>query len=230
MSVGDIADVASRLRDLLPRRWFPQTALGQDSAAPVLQTVLDGLAAPWAWLYALLAYIKQQERIALASGIFLDIAAYDFLGNSFLRDIGQTDDTFRLLARMEILRSRVTRSAMISALTALTGHPPIIFEPARPADTGGYDSGYLGYNVAGAYGDLNTPFQALITAFRPATGGASGVAGYDTPYGGYNGGRIEYADTLVVSAVTDASIIRTVRTTAAAGSQMWLRITTWPGP
>ena len=47
------------------------------------------------------------------------------------------------------MRERNTRNAVISVLTDLTGRTPLVFEPSRPADTGGYGIG-TGYGVVGA--------------------------------------------------------------------------------
>ena len=40
---------------------------------------------------------------------------------------------------------------MIARLTALTGFAPLIFVPGRAMDSGGYNSGGVGYDAAGDY-------------------------------------------------------------------------------
>ncbi len=67
---GDVADVVGRLRLALPRRWFGDTA-------PVLDSLLAGLASGWAGLYALLNEVRQQSRMVTATEQFLDLAAAD---------------------------------------------------------------------------------------------------------------------------------------------------------
>ena len=54
------ADLAARLRSLLPARWFPDTT-------PVLDGLLAGLSAGWGRILAIIEYAAQQTRIATAS-------------------------------------------------------------------------------------------------------------------------------------------------------------------
>jgi hypothetical protein len=224
VAIGDISDFVRRLRAALPTRWFPDIA-------PVLTGMLTGFAEVWAFLYALLIYVIQQSRIATATGVFLDIIALDFFQGRIIRNVGEPDTHFRLRILSEILRPRATRAAVSQALTDLTGIPPIIFEPSLTSDTGGYNLGGVGYNVAGGWGSLLLPFQAFITAFRPSGGGISGVSGYGNiavgisttgGLGGYGQGAIEWADLeMVQGAITDADIYATVAAAMPAATIGW---------
>lgn len=207
----------ARLKSALPRRWIPDSS-------PNFDALLSGFAAVWTLIYSMLTYAKRQQRIGSAESVFLDLAAYDFLGNRLQRSTAQSDDKFRHIVQLEILRPRVTRAALDQALFDLTGNHPTIIEPKRPADLGGYGVA-MGYGVAGAYGSMNMPFQFLVTAYRKHSGGIAGIAGYGTSYGGYGVGAIEYASaSQIIGDVTDADIQRTVNSTIPAGTVAWMRI------
>ncbi len=197
--IGDQSDMLRRLKTALPLRWF-------DDDTPVLDGLLAGLASVWAWLYELLAGVRLQTRIATAVDTFLDLIAQDFFGSRITRRVAESDDVFRARIGRELLRERATRAAVVSVLTDLTGRPPVIFEPARPIDTGAYGVA-TGYGVAGGWGSLALPFQCFVTAFRPQGTGIASVTGYGQAGGGYGQGAIEYADlSMIESQVTDADI------------------------
>jgi hypothetical protein len=211
-----------RLRSALPSRWFPDYS-------PNIDALLGGFATIWSYLYSLLAFSKRQQRILTAESVFLDLASYDFLGSRIQRATAQNDDKFRTIVRLEILRPRVTRAALDQALFDLTGSHPVIFEPKRPADTGGYGMPAMGYGAAGGYGSMHMPFQFLVTAYRKHSGGIAGIAGYDTPYGGYGVGSIEYANaSQIVGDISDDDIRRTVNSTISAGTVAWMRVAEKP--
>jgi len=168
--LGDQNDMRARIKAVLPPQWFPDTT-------PILDGLLAGLGAGWAGLYSLLDYVKRQTRIATAADVFLDIVARDFFGSRIVRSAGQADNAFRSRILPELLRERDTRSALISALSDLTGLKPLVFEPARTTDTGGWGVA-LAYEAAGGWGSLALPFQCFVTALRPIGGGIANVNGY----------------------------------------------------
>jgi hypothetical protein len=214
---GDASDMLARLRSLLPLRWFPDTT-------PVLASLLAGLADGWAWLYAMLGYAKLQTRIATATDTFLDLVSQDCFAGALPRRFGESDTAFRARIQRELLRDRATRPAMVSVLTDLTGRAPVIFEPARPADTGAWGIA-LGYGAAGGWGSLMLPFQAFITAFRPLGSGVPLVSGWGQPAGGYGTGTIEYASlAMVQSQVTDDDINAAIARTTPVATIAWTRI------
>ncbi len=220
---GDIGDFVQRLKAVLPSRWFPDTS-------PILDGLLTGLASAWAWLYGLLGFVRQQTRIGSASGIWLDVIAADFFGSRLGRRSGQLDDDFRVCIRRELVRERVTRAAVIAAVSDLTGRPPIIFEPARTSDTGGYGGLHgggsgLGYGIAGGWGSLRLPFQCFVTAYRPHGTGIASVAGWCASAGGYGRGAIEYASpSMMAGQVTDADIYAAVAAVLPANTVAWTQI------
>jgi hypothetical protein len=208
MATGDQADVVSRLKAWLPPTWFPNTSEGQPTNSPVLDGLLNGVAWVWAQSYSLLQFAKAQTRIATASGVFLDMIAWDFFGSWLQRRNAEFDNPFRTRIQQELFRQKATRAGLITALTELTGTVPGVFEPAYPLDTGGYGhTGMtvgtgLGYGVAGGYGDLNLPFQFFLRAYLPTGGGIANVAGwggglYAEPLTDENGNQISDLTVLV---------------------------------
>jgi hypothetical protein len=210
--VGDIADFVSRLRRVLPLGWF-------GDVAPLTDAFLSGVAVAWSATYRLIANVRDQTRLATASSGFIDNFAADFLGNGLLRWKGETDSAFRVRIERELLRPRGTRQALMSSLTSLTSGRVAVFEPARPADTGGYNFGGLGYGSAGAWGNLSLPFQSFATVRRPPGTGIAVLAGYAT--GGINAyGSLSWVQTQV----TDDEICRVAAATVPAAYTVWVRI------
>jgi len=220
---GDSEDMLSRLQAVLPARWFPDNA-------PILGALLQGLAWAWAWCFGLLAYVRAQTRIATATDVWLDIVAEDFFGASLVRASGQNDDGLRQRIQLELFRDRATRAALSRVLADMTGRTPVIFEPARTTDTGGYGGVAaagtgLGYGVAGGWGSLALPFQCFVTAFRPNGSGIATVAGWGDPAGGYGAGAVQYASLAMVQGqVTDADITGAIAAVMPAASVAWVQI------
>lgn len=210
---GSITDIAGRLRSLLPIGWFA-------SEAPQLSGVLSGIAAAHAAIYTLIQFVIAQSRLFTATGTYLDLACTDYFGSFLVRRIGEPDASLRIRARQEILRPRATRLAMVTALTELTGRAPVIFEPARPCDSGGYRSGGVGYCVAGGWGNLSLENQMFLTVYRPHGGGIPTLAGYGS------GGILAYGSAAMVqTAVSDTAILQAIPLLLPAGRVAWTRIT-----
>jgi len=222
---GDQADFVRRLRDVLPVGWFSDTA-------PVLETVLSGVARSWADFHTLLTYVRRQTRISTASETWLDAVANDYFGYRLRRRSGQADDAFRRQVLAEILREKGTRTAVSAVLADLTGRLPVIFEPAHCGDTGSYGgspagsagAGYgFAYGRAGGWGNLNLPFQFFITAYRPERDPT--VSGLGWGSGGYSSGFSSYADIEAVrGGITDADINKAVAGVLPISSVAWTRI------
>ena len=211
--IGDIPDIASRIRATLPARWFPDTS-------PVLDVLLSGLATAWSAMSALLSHVQTQTRLATATGTTLDTFGQDFFGTRLLRRASEPDGIYRERIAAALQREHATRSALQSALQSLTGRNPRVFEPAYPADTGAYAGPALYYGVAGAWGNLSLPFQVFVTAHRPPPPGISTIAGYGT---GGPLARASLADT--GAAVTDADIYAAITSVMPTAAIAWTRIT-----
>ena len=214
---GDLQDMLARLKATLPARWFPDST-------PILDGLLTGLAQTWSSLYAKLAFVRLQTRLATATGGFLDAISRDFLGAMLSRRLSEPDAAYRVRISKELLRERNTRNAVVTVLTDLTGRVPIVFEPSRPADTGAYGTA-AGYGAAGGWGSLALPFQCFVTAYRAQGSGIATVAGYGGPSGGYGGGAIEYASLAMIQGqITDADVEAAIARVMPVSSIAWTRI------
>lgn len=190
----------------------------------IRDALLTGIANMMAFIYALLAYVRVQTRIATATDGFLDLIAADFFGNGLPRQGGQSDVSYRARIQSAIFLERGTRNALVRVLLQLTGRAPIVFEPQRPADTGGYGVA-CGYSAGGGYGSLAYPYQSFVTAFRPAWTGLASIAGYGTPTGAYNiGSQAEYASLSTVGGIQDNDIYAAIDSVRVAGTIIWARI------
>lgn len=215
---GDQNDMLERMQALLPRGWF-------GDAPPILAALLNGFAAILANVYAVLSYARLQCRILSASDGWLDLISADFFGSTLPRKTGESDTAFRNRIVVNLFRERATRKAVVDVLTTLTGRAPLIVEPRRPADTGGYGVA-CGYSVAGAYGSLLLPYQAFVTAYRPHGTGIPYVAGYGSTPAGYSiPSRGEYADIgMMQTTVSDADIYAAIASVIPAGTIVWANI------
>ena len=209
---GDTPDMVSRIKTVLPTRWFPDQT-------PILDTVLTGLATAWSALYALLAAVQLQSRIATATGQFLDGASADFFANRLPRRLTESDTAFRQRILQQLAREHATRAAVTAILTDLTGKAPAIFEPARVSDAGGYGTPAFAYGAAGAWGSLQLPFQIFVTATRAQGVGIASIAGYGTP------GPLARASLVAATGqVTDADIYAAIASVMPTATRAWTRI------
>jgi hypothetical protein len=241
MALGDQRDFVARLRALLPAKWFPITAPdATESATPILDGVLAGLASAWAWIWSFYTYANLQSRIATATDAFLDIIALDYFGIRIARKPGQPDEAFRKRILKEVVRERGTRRGLIQALTDLTGRAPIVFEPSNATDTGGY--GFQGMTQgtglafsgdgsagAGGWGSLALPYQCFVTAYRAHGGGIPDVVGFYTGSGwaggGYGSGAIELGQlSMTEGLITDDDIDAAIVSVLPAATIAWTHI------
>ena len=210
--IGDQTDIKGRIKSVLPGGWF-----GDDT--PILDAINSGMAAALASCYQFIQFTIAQSRIRTAYGDFLDMISLDFFGFGLLRRLGEADSNFRARILSQILLPRGTRGAIEAALVELTGQAPIIFEPSRPEDTGGYCVGGTGYAIAGGWGNLALPYQYFVTVFRPRGGGIANLAGYAT------GGFLCYASMDMENVqVTDAAIMADVASLLPVSTIAWTRI------
>ena len=220
MATGDQTDITNRLQRLIPNGWFP------NGLSPIRDAVLTGYANIFSFVFSLLLYVRLQTRIATATDGFLDMIAADFFGNSLPRQANQIDTSYRSRIQAAIFLERATRNAVIRVLTQLTGRKPVVFEPQRTGDTGVYNGPGLAYNTAGGYGSMRYPYQAFVIAFRPPNTGLSGLAGYGTPNGAYNGPSfLEYVNRAQIAGnVQDSDIFAAVDSVRVCGTIIWMRI------
>lgn len=215
--VGTPADILFRLQNLMPPGWFAP------GATPIRDAMLTGIASAFAFIFSLFAYLKLQTRIATATDGFLDLIGLDYFGNALPRQSNQSDTSYRSRIQSALLPLRNTRQAIINALTLVTGRVPAVFEPDRPADTGGLNTGTLALGVAGGIGSQAYPYQAFVTAFRPPGTGIANVAGLGAP-GALNVGTLECVGASAINGVTDNDIYAAVNAVRMAGTILWTRI------
>ena len=209
---GDQDDFVSRLKRVLPRRWF-------SDVAPLTNALLGGLGTAWAAIYLLIQTVSAQTRIATATATFLDMVSFDFFGTILPRRNEESDSSFRSRIFGELLRPRGTRMALAAAMNELTGQPASIFEPACPADTGGYNVGGVGYGKAGGWGNLLLPCQCFVKAPLPKGQGIAFLAGYGT------GGVVVYGnESDVTTQVSSADIYASAASILPAGYVAWLQV------
>jgi hypothetical protein len=220
---GDQQDIVNRLKQVLPLRWFPDET-------PVLDTLLNGVAWAWAWVYELLQCVRSQARVSTAEGFWLDLLAADYFGQRTGRRIGENDNAYRLRIQLELIRERGTRRALILSVIDQTGRSPIVFEPANTSDTGGYGNinevtGGFAYGMAGGWGSLSLPFQIFVTAYRPASVRIGSVSGWGCSGGGYSQGALEYVSLAMMQGqITDTDICRAITDVLPVGVIAWIRV------
>lgn len=215
--IGDTQDMLARIKLVLPARWFSDTT-------PILDALLTGLATAWGRLFALLSYIQSQNRIATATGVFLDVASVDYLGGALPRRAGEVDSAYSTRIRKNLLSPRATRDSVVQTISNLTGRVPVIFEPRNTFDTGGYNTN-LGYNTTGGYGSMMLPYQFFLTAYRPNATPISNAGGYNYGPGGYNSEPMFYAENAeLAGSVSDAEIYSAIAAVLPTNSVAWARI------
>lgn len=219
MAIGDNADMAARLRRLLPP-WFGESN-------PLVDALVAAAAVVLAFAYSLFAYAKAQTRIRTATGIWLDIIAQDFYGLGLLRAINESDDAYRVRIIAGLFRPKATREAIAEVVESLTGEAPTIIEPFSPKDCGAYDKGYAGYGVAGAYGSMLTPAQAFLITSRPVLPAVAYIGGWHKGPWGYGVGKGAY--TSLVSIIPDSAIYAAIAATKAEGVRIWVAFSGYSG-
>ncbi len=222
MATGDQSDISSRLQALVPHGWFA------NGVSPIRDALLAGFSNALASVYALLAYVRLQTRIATATDGFLDMVAGDFFGTTLTRSVNQTDASFRARIIANLLRERATRASLRKVLQQITGQTPVIIEPQNPGDCGGYGAPNCGYAVGGRYGSILLPFQCFVVAYRQANTGIPYVGGYGSSVSAYTTpSRAEYASLgFVQGQVTDADIYSAIDSVKPVATVIWTAIKT----
>lgn len=135
----------------MPPGWFPEsgsTTGTADSPHPILDAILAGFGALWAFAYSLITYAGAQMRIRSSTDGWLELAALDYYGaGQFPRATAEPDPSYAARIQSNLLPDGSTREAISAAITKLTGQVPIISECWRPSDTGVYD-GVPGRQIA----------------------------------------------------------------------------------
>ena len=212
-AIGSTNDMVARMKAVLPAGWFPAAPAGQPSATPVLDGVLTGLGWMLSQSFALLTYANLQTRIGSATDIWLDLSAQDYFNTSLTRKNNEADTAFSERIQASLLPPAGTRAAISAAVEALTGTPPVIFEPFNPGDCGAYGYGGLAYGAA--VPGLQDYRQSTATYI--GSDGTMQIAAANTLRVDYSGGS---PVTLIEGASSNTALNST---TAAVGSpNVWV--------
>jgi hypothetical protein len=216
MTTGTPADFQSRIVDCLPR-WF-----GDVSADPVLSGVIAAAAYVFSQVYGLLSYVRLQTRIKTATDGWLDLVSMDYFGTTLPRKPGEADAAFRARILAALFPQRVTRPGMVAALTVLTGTPPVLFEPWRPADA--FVLGYSGLGT-GKLGSYQMNAQAFISVTLPSSNAGAGIAGLGSDYAGLGAGYMALpSESELAGTISQQDVYDTVNAFKAEGTTVWVRI------
>jgi len=202
-------DMAEFLFKYMPP-WF-----GSDN--PVLIALLHGFGSVSNFIYYSLVFLNNQTRITDATEEFLDLYAQDYFGSFLQRCPDESDVVFRQRILNTLFAPRVTRQAMIDALTNLTGRAPIIYEPFL--DCGFYDHAFLDND---AYMGENAPYQAWIIAYRAVQPETNNTIYLDES--AYLDQQSYYPAPDEHVCVSDADILKTIEITKLAGTFMHVTI------
>jgi hypothetical protein len=239
--IGDPSDILRRLIRELPSRWW-------STPAPIRDAILGGFSDVLAQAQTFFFYAKTQMRLATASGFWIDLFSYDYLGLTTVRRATETDAFYAARVKKELVRERVTRAGMIQAIIDLTGMVPVVIEPFMGGDVGGWSTGVgssatpapwgwgTGTPLAGAYPGWGSsiPNQVFMTVYRSGIGvGVANVGGWSTGVGssatptlmGWSQGAGEWvSEDLIVGAVTDQDIYDTINRTKPVGVTIWVQL------
>lgn len=230
MATGDQADVYARLRRLLAP-WFGD----DDTRTPILNALLQAPAWALATIHELLAYARRQTRIATATDGWLELIALDFFGDGLPRLQGEQDAAYSLRIRREILRPRVTRSALEAMLRAIPGQEAVVrvYEPFNVRDCGAYGQpSTLAYGRAGRYGSLTAAYEVFVHLAPPQGYGIPIRGGWGDPVGAYGRTTGLFAlagESSLVGAALITDILAAVERVRAAGVTVFVFFDQTPG-
>ena len=165
-----VAQIQGYLASKLPKGWFSQTALGTG----LIGALLFGWATALFSVMQVAQFVALQIYIQTTSGGFLDLWAYDFFGDSVLRNVGESDVAFRNRVKAYLLAPTVTREAITTLLTNLGFQAPVVRTAFAPGDTAAFSGGfYFGGGGNARFGSMSYPGQIFVEANLPteAAGG-----------------------------------------------------------
>lgn len=219
--IGDATDIEARLRRYLPP-WF-----GPAGGSPAVDAVLAGVAAVLSNIYGLIAFTRQQARIATSTGGWLDLTAYSFLGNTLPRFHLEEDDGYRERVRREIFRDRNTRQAGIDLVTELTGAAPFVYEGWYGPVCGGLGSPSFSLGGSGRIASRGAPCQVIFEVPLPQTYGIPNRGGLGDSVGGLGAGNFSLVDDSLSgghgASITD--ILNRLNSIRTDGVEYWVRFT-----
>jgi type II secretory pathway pseudopilin PulG len=213
---GDQQDIYKRLTGYLPPGWF-------GDSPPFVDALMQGFAHGLAFVYSLIVFAKLQTRIKTASGGWLDMIAADFFGSNLQRRTNETDTSFLNRIIINMFRERATRAAVTKVLIDLTGRAPVIIEPKRAADTGGY-GGTDAITIIGTPQVFRSDWQGLQQLYStPRTNNAASINNFSL----YLGTTITPTSGTAPDGSNNASLITF---TASTGGNLYYLLNNAVGP
>lgn len=226
MAKFDLNDWTRRAIALVPRIWFSDSAR---KAGGNFFALMAGFGEGAAFVYQQIQKLKANSRLLTTQDMDV-LAAYsqDFFGNALPPLAGETVDQYRKRILARLFLPGGTREGLRRAIFNLTGKNPVLIEPWNPNDCGAYDIGPWGYDVAGAWGDLNMPYQGLVRIQRPSSVASNGqpyAFAYDAGYAGYDSPLGNYPDLQPIQTVPDAMIYKAIEDAKLYGTTIWVQLT-----
>lgn len=217
MATGDQNDVVGRLFRWLPQGWFPSLV------GTRIYALVSGAASLLASIYQMVAYTQLQIRLQTTTDGFLDLASFDYLGNNLPRLPGETDGTYSLRIRNEIVRQKLTRTAIDSLLFELTGQHPEITEAWRGADNMAWRGRY-GWRT-GHYSGRNFRYRVFIKTIHAGVFGIA-TGGWRNPNAAWRVPTFVYTDPSMTTGtgLTDDQLLDALNRIRAAGVTYWVWI------
>lgn len=160
---------ATRVAELFPRGWASDDARQPGGNVYALFLALGN---QLAFVQSEVQYAANAQRIQTETSPELDNASIDFLGDTLPRPAGASDGIFAEEIIAALFQPAATRSALQSAIAALTGFQPRMLEPWSVTDTGAW--GAISYwNVdtvanPARWGDGGLRYQGFIETTPPA--------------------------------------------------------------
>lgn len=232
-AIGSHDDIYNRLIQQLPTNWWGNSQFlpnNTPSSHPVLDTALESFITTMKFCYQQMQYVQLQMRLQTATQDNLDLISQDYLGDTLPRYGGENDDSYRTRIEATLLQEKATRNGLSNALYLLTGFQPILFEPWRPLDCGGYnDYTSLAYSTQGKYGSGSFAYQGFADVYVGQFQGMASYNGYNSLYGGYNSTGINAqlwygSQSLENTIISDQFIYQTINLTKVFGTIVWTRI------
>lgn len=124
---------ARRMAAVFPNGWASPDDL---SPGGVLYGLFATIGGGLTFEVGALTYALGATRIQTAIDGALDLASMDYFGGALPRNSGELDPSYEARITAALLPSGATRSAVVAAVEAATGHPCRAIEPWAPSDTG----------------------------------------------------------------------------------------------
>jgi len=212
-----IAQIQSYLVSKLPKGWFSSVA----TSSGIIGAVLAGYAWAFGYVMEIAQFVALQIYLQTTSGGFLDLWAYDFFGTFVLRNVGESDVSFRNRVSAYILAPTVTKAAIVGILTRLGFTTPVVREAFSPLDTASFSgTSYFGGGGNARFGSQSYPGQIFVEAGLPSVSTGGSVPTFGEVYYNTDPAYLTPAPSSNLSLANLYSVINFIR---AAGILAWVK-------